>query len=332
LEYRSDIDGLRAFSVLSVIIFHSGFNVLSGGFIGVDVFFVISGYLITSLIYKELESGSFSFKSFYKRRAARLLPALLVTLLMVLLFGFYFYDLNSFDNLGKEIFFSSFGAANILFSQGVNYFANDESVKPLLHLWSLGVEEQFYIFWPFILIFCFALPNFWLFSITALLFFTSFILSITSIESEPIASYFLLQYRAFELILGSLIALLQIRGYIPLINSTKFLKLINFTAILLIILPVFLLDKNSSFPGFNALYPCFGAALLIAFPVSGSLKKIFSNKYIVYIGLISYPLYLFHQPILSFISFLELEWSPYSKLAFVMFCSTLLSKLVYSFF
>ncbi len=152
MNYRPDIDGLRAISVIAVIIFHTGFSFLSGGFIGVDVFFVISGYLITSLVYKEITSGTFSYLTFYKRRIARLLPALIITLILVLGFGFLFYDNREFDNLGKELFFSALGAANILFAQGVNYFAQEDSVRPLIHLWSLGVEEQFYLIWPTLLI------------------------------------------------------------------------------------------------------------------------------------------------------------------------------------
>ncbi len=116
MQYRSDIDGLRAIAVFSVILFHSGVTFLPGGYVGVDVFFVISGYLITTLIYKDIQNNSFSFLNFYKRRAARLLPASSLTLLVVLAFGFIFYDTRTFDNLGKEVFFSSFGAANLLFA------------------------------------------------------------------------------------------------------------------------------------------------------------------------------------------------------------------------
>ena len=123
MNYRKDIDGLRAISVLSVIAFHSGINSFSGGYIGVDVFLVISGFLITNLIHNDLKNRKFSFSDFYKRRVARLLPSLSITLSLVLIFGFFFYDSESYDSLGKEVFFASFGAANILFAEGINYFA-----------------------------------------------------------------------------------------------------------------------------------------------------------------------------------------------------------------
>ena len=148
MSYRPDIDGLRALAVIAVIVFHSGFELFSGGYVGVDIFFVISGYLITGMVFDEVKSGSFTYANFYKRRIARLGPALAITLATVSCLGFFFYDNKAFDNLGKEIFFSAAGAANILFAQGINYFAQESTVRPLIHLWSLGVEEQFYLVWP----------------------------------------------------------------------------------------------------------------------------------------------------------------------------------------
>ncbi|CAM2736953.1 acyltransferase family protein [Pseudoalteromonas distincta] len=301
--YRSDIDGLRAIAVISVIAFHSGISVFSGGYVGVDVFFVISGYLITTLIYKEILADTFSFRNFYKRRAARLLPALSITLLITLIFGSIFYNNSAFDNFGKELFYSSFGAANILFAQGVNYFTKDEAYQPLIHLWSLGVEEQFYLIWPVILLFTFKFSKRLVIPVATLLFFISLILSILVVDKGVTKGYFLLHYRAFELLFGVLTALLLLR-YPDNFNFTNTIKkYLSYFGLLLVIFPMIILDEKSSFPGYNALLPCFGASLIIAFPNQGLITKVLSNIVFVFIGLISYPLYLFHQPVTSYLHF-----------------------------
>lgn len=332
LKYRSDIDGLRAIAVMSVVAYHSGISTFSGGYVGVDVFFVISGYLITSLIYKEIQQNRFTFSNFYKRRAARLLPTLSITLLGVLMFGFVFYNNNTFDNLGKELFFSSFGAANILFAQGVNYFAKEEAYQPLIHLWSLGVEEQFYIVWPVLLMFAFRCSNKLIFPIALILFFVSLILSIISVEQQLTEGYFLLHYRAFELLIGVITALLLAR---PIKYNIKFIdfhkQMFTYIGLALIVIPMFVLDKHSSFPGYNALWPCLGTALIIAFPNRGTVTKTLSYKPFVFIGLISYPLYLYHQPIISFIHFFEVNFKPLEMFAFVSALSIFASWVTYKF-
>lgn len=332
MNYRPDIDGLRAISVIAVIIFHTGFSFLSGGFIGVDIFFVISGYLITGLVYKEVTDGTFSYVNFYKRRIARLLPALLITLLFVLLFGFLFYDNREFDNLGKELFFSAFGAANILFSQGINYFAQDDSVRPLIHLWSLGVEEQFYLVWPTLLISLVFLKLRHMLLIVAILFFISLFMAMLTVEEAPMKAYFLPQYRAFELIIGAFTALAMTSNFYKGLSLKIYQKeTIAYSALLLIIVPMFFLDKSSTFPGLNTLYPTIGAALLIGFADKTSVSKILSLYPLVFIGLISYPLYLFHQPILSYIHLFELTNNKYIILACVLLLSTLLAWVTYQY-
>lgn len=330
MNYRSDIDGLRAIAVISVIAFHSGVSFLSGGYIGVDVFFVISGYLITNLIFKEIKYGKFTFKGFYKRRAARLLPALTITLFCVLIFGFIFYNNKAFDNLGKEIFFSSFGAANILFAQGINYFAKDEAYQPLIHLWSLGVEEQFYIIWPVLLLLVYKFKKSIIIPITYILFFISLSLSIYAVGEGISKGYFLLQYRAFELLVGVITALhLQHNKDKNVSDSIK--QILSLIGIFLIITPMFLLNENSNFPGYNALWPCLGTALIIAFPSQGVITKLLSHKYFVFIGLISYPLYLYHQPLISFIYFFNLELAPLELFTVILFISVLFSWLTYKY-
>ncbi|MFC1775876.1 acyltransferase family protein [Pseudomonadota bacterium] len=330
--YRSDIDGLRAISVMAVIFFHSGVELLSGGYIGVDIFFVISGYLITGLIFEEIKSGNFTYSSFYKRRIARLLPSLLLTLLMVLIFGFIFYDTNAFDSLGKEIFFSAIGAANILFGQGVNYFAQEDSVRPLIHLWSLGVEEQFYLVWPtaLLILALFRLRNILL--VMGVLFLVSFFLAVVFVDVSPIKTYFYPQYRAFELMLGAFTALgMRSRNFGTLTLSKNKKELISYISLSLIVLPMFLLDKNSTFPGLNTLYPCVGTAMFIAFSDRTSLAKTLSFTPLVLIGLISYPLYLYHQPIVSYLQFFELGPNNLSMLIMVLMLSVPLSWLTYQY-
>jgi len=316
--------------VISVIAFHTGFSSLSGGDVGVDVFFVISGYFITMLIYKELKEDTFTFKSFYKRRAARLLPALSLTLFIVLIFGFVFYNNKAFDNLGKELFFSSFGAANILFAQGVNYFVKDDAYQPLIHLWSLGVEEQFYIVWPIILLLAFRFSNKFIILAACIIFSVSLGFSVVAVANGETKGYFLLHYRAFELLIGAITALLlQCANGITLVNRTK--QVLTYIGSALIITPMFILDEKSNFPGYNALWPCLGTALIIAFPNNGLITKILSHKVLVFIGLISYPLYLFHQPVISFIYFFNVQFSVIETFFAVTSISVCASWLTYKF-
>lgn len=316
--------------MLPVILFHAGISAVSGGYIGVDVFFVISGYLITTLIHKEIKEGTFTFKGFYKRRAARLLPALSITLFAVLIFGFMFYNNKAFDNLGKEVFFSSFGAANILFSQGINYFAKNEAYQPLIHLWSLGVEEQFYIVWPILLLLAYRLSNKTIIPIACSIFIVSLCLSVSAVDAGLTSAYFLLQYRAFELMVGVITALLLL-GPIKYRFSDVARQVLSYIGLALILTPMFVLGKSSSFPGFNALWPCIGTALIIAFPNKGLITKLLSHKILVSIGLVSYPLYLFHQPVISFIYFFNINLSPIQTFTFVIAVSTLASSLTYKY-
>ena len=330
MNYRSDIDGLRAIAVMSVVAFHTGISILSGGYVGVDVFFVISGYLITTLIYKEVKNDTFTFKNFYKRRAARLLPALTLTLFVVLVFGFVFYNNSAFDNLGKELFFSSFGAANILFAQGVNYFANDEAYQPLIHLWSLGVEEQFYIIWPILLLLVFRISNRLIIPVACVLFFVSLGFSALAVAQGLTKGYFLLHYRAFELLVGVITALLLQRATELSLSSLQ-RQVLSFVGLMLIVLPMLLLDEKSKFPGFNALWPCLGTALVIAFPSHGLITKVLSNKVLVFVGLISYPLYLYHQPIVSIFYFFDIQVSNVELFVVVTSISVFASWITYKF-
>lgn len=331
-SYRPDIDGLRALAVLPVVLFHVDEEMVPGGFVGVDIFFVISGYLITALLLSEMEEQKFSFAEFYKRRAARLLPALSITLLMVLFFGFFFYGSQQFDSLGKDIFFSAFGAANLHFAQGVNYFAQESAYQPLIHLWSLGVEEQFYVIWPVVMLAVYRFAKSLLLPITILLFVLSLQLSVHGTSQDYLAGYFLPQYRAFELLTGCFLAILFGKMYFLGI-SERYKVILGWTGASCVLLPMFLLDKSSSFPGYNALLVCIGAGLIVSFPSDRkySFTRILSYKALVAIGLISYPLYLFHQPILSFLAFSGQDY-PLVVVIFVVFTiSILMSWMTYRY-
>ena len=332
MKYRSDIDGLRAISVIAVIIFHADLGILQGGYVGVDIFFVISGYLITGLIFSEVKSGKFSYANFYKRRIARLLPALIITLFFVFVFGFHFYDNKAFDNLGKEIFFSAIGAANILFAQGVNYFAQDNAVRPLIHLWSLGVEEQFYLVWPTMLVLLAPFKNKGVLFTIALLFFVSFYMAFVAVGSSPITTYFYPQYRAFELLIGAFVAVMMQSVYFKRIQlEQKQKEIISYISVVLIIAPMYLLNEKSTFPGINTLYSCIGAALFIAFAFQTTLSKLLSLKPIVFVGLISYPLYLYHQPIISYLHYFNLADNSGIVLLLTVLISVPLSWLTYRY-
>lgn len=331
-SYRPDIDGLRAIAVVLVILFHSGFAFFSGGYVGVDVFFVISGYLITSIVYGDVVSGHFSFVNFYKRRIARLVPSLLVLLVSVLGFGFVFYNERAFDNLGKEIFFSSFGLVNILYSHGENYFSSEEAYRPLIHLWSLGVEEQFYACWPLLLLFIYKAGRTTVLLTTFALAFVSLILSELAIRNGNIlASYYLPQYRAFELLIGAVLALLLsdsrsrniVRTYSPTITPWIGTTMILASSIRL--------DQHSSFPGLNALWPCLGTALIIAHGNRGRICRLLSFKGLVLVGLISYPLYLFHQPVISWLEFFRGEQPALVVLTSVLVTAVPLAWMSYKF-
>jgi peptidoglycan/LPS O-acetylase OafA/YrhL len=330
VKYRSDIDGLRAIAVLVVIAFHSGITLFAGGFIGVDVFFVISGYLITTLLAQEMQDQRFSFANFYKRRVARLLPALAITLFVVFWLGFLFYDNHGFNHLGKQTFYSALGLANIFFAGGDDYFASGVANQPLIHLWSLGVEEQFYVVWPLILLAVFKFKPKWLVPTTIVLLLWSLTISEIAAQAQTPASYFMPHYRAFELLIGALTALLLMRYDTRQLNNSLRTAL-GWLGVVLIFAPILVLDKYSVFPGLNALWPCLGTALLIAFPSESWLTRVLSAKPMVLVGLISYPLYLYHQPMIAFLHLWSAEIAPIIMFVMVSAVTGYLAWLTYRF-
>ena len=327
-KYRPDIDGLRAVAVLSVIGFHAFAEWVTGGFTGVDVFFIISGYMISSIIFENLKSGSFSFAEFYARRVRRIFPALVVVLAACLAFGWFFLLGGEYKDLGWHITGGAGFVSNLFLWSESGYFETASETKPLLHLWSLGIEEQFYIVWPLLL---------WLasrlrlngFLIILVVAIGSFVWNVTTIWTDPIAAFYSPQTRFWELALGALLAYAQLYGCADLerldrrfgararypwlgrfAGSPTRLAILRHAASLagaaLIALGVLTIDKKTPFPGTAALLPTLGTVLIIAAGPGAIVNRaILSTRVFVWFGLISYPLYLWHWPLLSFTTIME---------------------------
>jgi len=333
LSYRPDIDGLRAISVIFVILFHADLLWIQGGFIGVDIFFVISGYLITRSIDKEMLGNVFSFKAFYLRRIRRIIPVLVFVMLVITIPACLFLFANDLETFGRTALHTILSTNNFyLWIKGSNYFVGNTELMPLLHTWSLSVEEQFYFIWPPILL----LLHRYLNLKNRLYFIILFIviglgLSVFLASFYPKVAYFLLPARLFELSLGAGLALFWDK--IPELSRNKN-NGISVVGLLLILLPVFLLNGLSTFPGFNAFYPCLGAVLLILSGknshTKGIVNRLLTIKPLVFIGLLSYSMYLWHWPIFSFIKYVGLELTS-DKLIVALTSTVLLSYFSWKF-
>ena len=296
--YMPHIDGLRALAVLIIILFHLDVPYITGGFIGVDIFFVISGYLITNIISREIKEGKFSFANFYSRRIKRIFPALFFMLFITSLIALIFLEPQQFNSFFKALRMVSGQISNIFFSREVDYFAVGSEASPLLHTWSLGVEEQFYLLWPLIMVVTYKLFGIKkMFISLILILLLSLAVSEYLVQTDAMSAFYLLHSRAWELALGSIIAL----KIIPEIKKRSLIEILSVLGLLLIIIPIFFYEKNM-FPGIKAILPCLGAALIIysAHHKTGFVHKAISFKYLVYIGLISYSLYLWHWPLIAF--------------------------------
>lgn len=295
MNYRREIDGLRAFAIIPVILFHAGFDLFSGGFAGVDVFFVISGYLITTVLLDDMVAGTFSFSSFYERRARRLLPALFFVLLACLPFAWAWMLAAHLSDFAASIFSTATFLSNFYFFSQVDYFSANAEMQPLLHMWSLAVEEQYYLLFPPALLAAFTLwkmKAIWLVaSFTAL----SFFIAEYALYEGAERSFFFTGSRIWEIGAGSLAAfLINKRGVTPN-NGLAFL---GFIAIWIAFLSY---DKSTPFPGRYALLPVLGTTLLILYAGTGTwVARLLGMPVFVGIGLISYSAYLWHQPIFAF--------------------------------
>jgi peptidoglycan/LPS O-acetylase OafA/YrhL len=307
LTYRSEIDGLRAIAVCAVIIYHAQITILRhepfiGGFIGVDIFFVISGYLITSIILKELvATGTFSFKYFYERRVRRILPVLLFVMLVSLPFAWMYLLPSSLIDFSKSILYSLGFSSNFYFwYSGQQYDADSGLFKPFLHTWSLSIEEQFYILFPIVLIVTFKYLRKYLIHILIISFFLSLAVADWTSRNYSSASFYFLHTRMWELLAGSILAYLEIsKGHRS--KNKKLNLILPLTGLILIGHSILFFNDKILHPSFYTLSPVIGVCLIIWFSNKDELiTKILSTKLFVGIGLISYSLYLWHYPIFAF--------------------------------
>lgn len=333
-QYRSDIDGLRAFAVLSVVLFHAFPEFITGGFIGVDVFFVISGFLISTIIFEKLEQGSFSFIDFYARRVRRIFPALILVLVTSFILGWCILFVGEYKQLGKHIAGGAGFVANLILWSESGYFDNLADTKPLLHLWSLGIEEQFYVVWPPILWAAWRFRASCL-PIIVVIGLASFAFNLYGIRIDPVATFYSPLTRFWELLIGSLLAYVTVfhTRYPRLaVHSIAQANALSWIGCALFIVGLLLINKDSGFPGAWALLPTLGAALMIK---AGSRawfnKVVLGNSVLVWFGLISYPLYLWHWPLLSFARILSSGVPELEVRIGVVTLSILLSWLTYHF-
>lgn len=307
-KYRSDIDGLRAVAVLSVVGFHAFPSMIPGGFIGVDIFFVISGFLISSIIFQNLEHNQFKILDFYVRRIKRIFPTLLLVLLVCLAFGWFTLLASEYAQLGKHTAAGAGFVSNLVLLSESGYFETASDTKPLLHLWSLGIEEQFYILWP-VLAWIAWRCNWSLLNTLLLCITISFGLNIFTIQTDQTSTFYLPQTRVWELWIGAVVAWLNLyrKDFLESL-STPQSNFLSITGFALIALGLGLINKQSLFPGAWALLPCLGAAFIILAGEHAYFNKfLLTSKPFVWFGLISFPLYLWHWPLLSFAHILENE-------------------------
>lgn len=326
LAYRADIDGLRAIAVSVVVLFHAFPTLIGGGFVGVDIFFVISGFLISKILIGSMEKKTFSFRDFYGRRIRRIFPALILVMASSLAFGYFALFPDEFMLLSKHVIGGAGFIANLMLWYEVGYFDVASETKPLLHLWSLGIEEQFYIFWPILLALAVRFRSS-IVVMTLLCLAASLLVNVSGVHRFPSATFYSIASRAWELLIGGLLAYLSMRNFSMRFGTWQYgsaqhggvasgamfdsataggRNLLSVTGLALIVAACTIVRPEKAFPGWWALLPALGAALLIgAGPAAWVNRVILSNRLLVWIGTISYPLYLWHWPLLSFARIVE---------------------------
>lgn len=324
--YRSDIDGLRAFAILSVIGFHYFYEWFPGGFIGVDIFFVISGFLITTILLRGLDNNEYSLAKFYSKRILRIFPSLIIVVASVLILGWFLLLPEELALLGKHI------QRSITFSQNFNlmneagYFDPSSDQKPLLHLWSLSIEEQFYLFWPLLLSGLTSIKIKKIYPVLLIILF-SFFWGDIFITKENVSGFYFTLSRVWQILLGAVV------GLIPFFKNIT-LTFKNFTAglgALFIIAPVFSYSAYMEYPSALALFPTLGTGLIILSGPHSMINKLLSNRMFVFIGLLSFPLYLWHWPLLSFASIINLGKVNFEIKLVLLSIAFILSVITYSY-
>ena len=313
-NYRAEIDGLRAIAVIPVLFFHAGFELFGGGFVGVDIFFVISGYLITSIIISETSDNNFSIVNFYERRARRILPALFFMVLVSIPFSWLSMSPLQMKEFSASVMAIPLFISNFVFWNESGYFSTAAELKPLLHTWSLAVEEQFYLIFPIFIILFWKLGFNFLFLLIFIIALLSFMLSQFGANLSPLPpfidqeikfnaipdfAFYLAPARAWELLSGSLSAFYLLKRKQ---KNFKFKNTLSIIGILCVFISILIFNKSTPFPGMNALLPVIGTLLIILFTDKNTfVGKILSSKFLVTIGLASYSIYLWHQPVFAYL-------------------------------
>jgi peptidoglycan/LPS O-acetylase OafA/YrhL len=329
VSYRADIDGLRAVAVVSVILFHLGVSGVAGGYVGVDIFFVISGFLITSILVREIDTGTYSIAAFYERRVRRIFPALFVVMAATTIAALFWLLPSELKDYGESLASATFFVANVLFRGETDYFEGDAELRPLLHTWSLCVEEQFYLLFPPLLALLMRLKRVWVIAIAGSALVLSFAASVWAVRSDPTGAFYLAHLRAWELLVGSMLAL----GAVPALRAPWQRHALSVAGALAIAFAIFTFDKNTTFPGESALYPTLGAAAIMHAGSTGPswVGRLLSLRLPVAIGLVSYSLYLWHWPLIVFARHRALEEPPVAVLVGVAVATVVLSVASYYF-
>ena len=320
LEYRAEIDGLRAVAVVPVVAFHAGVAALAGGFAGVDVFFVISGFLITGIIADETSNGRFSLWRFYERRARRILPALFVVMIATLPFAWLIMAPYQLEDLSQSIVTTLLFLSNVLFWFEADYFAIEAASKPLLHTWSLAVEEQFYVIYPLLLVALYKLHRRSVIPVIVVCFAASFALALAYSRSNPSATFFLIQFRAWELFAGALAALWMRTSPPP---SNRWIAGLGLAAVLL---SFFVATKEIAWPGPFTLLPVLGTTAVLVFArANEGVGRALAWEPVRFVGLTSYSFYLWHLPPLALLHIYYFGDTPPSAAALSILAAFLLA-------